>query len=1781
MAMAALSALTPKGLKALLTSLRVAISSLDKSADNGGPKSSPEDDVKRASAAFALVLVSELASRGVGVELPTGPPAEGYGSEWTATLLGCVRDAAGKVPIDDASGASGYPPPMMAALNAASGMAASACASCAEVDWTSGPPPLIPMAGKEGKSVYDAFQEAKKRCEEVHDGRFYALLALAQAANTEGIRRTGLRRHFNAMAYANYLYGASNFAKDQPPIWKRCLDAALENARLESSGGGAEYTRYRNAGTILPLRNMIRIAQAKGNEKRVKELSLLLVVGCVGGAEERIERMEKECGSSSPQGGKDGKEGEKKPKLKDQAFGELIESYFLRRSSVLVELEDFSTTQTLLDSAKESLALCERPAECTVENHEMWLLYHYVQVQIKRLKEEAIIWIDVQRQHRAMLNRRPEGESTGASIGSKKSAKTVGGKKTITAAAPKVQTREEMESETRSRVYVDAWKAWTSGSRELGSLAPVTLRDAVVALSSVSQSAIADADIVRDCHELLRHQAERLVEIALLAQKQSGKKGAKSEVSFGWQLALSFVSPLVVSYLHPNICADDAQNPLSNAALRRLTECCCEAIVSACWMREPFPLKDGGDAVYDFKQATELLSTAHPCLVECHTQRLEEEKLAAEERKKKGSSALSSHDRHSDTEKKEMLLLQCALAASKCRTDLMDAVRKGRDELTEPLTAAARRATVAATNSAKTQSKPDLRASPPLSLSTVNARFGAPYLQFLSAWSGLYGSPWPFCTLGQARTILSSAREAISIGGKAWGRGTSSTIEQLLLDIGEADLEEGLTGGFRDVSEKLYRQCLSTLDEKEKESSALDDRARKTLEVHRLIGLARLSLSGDSSGATAAEKLARDALDRISCVAPDSLGGPRVVLLSVYPWSVPSLDQLSHSYHTCAARQLVAEACIRSSRPEDARAFLEDAVKDLPGNFEAEFALAAFHLQTLLGNPNDESEAKKTRVLLLKCAKMDTSKADPFALLGIWYESQKDTARAKGCYQKALALDPAHPVAGRGLGRLVDVDELKAVCEQAAKQNAPVNGWAWRALGRQRSRGEGDDSAAICYQQALRCRDIQLPESETLGTFYSNPLSSSGETHCEASEIWAELAACYRRLGKYSAALRAYELAYLVSGGSLSPDAICAWAQVDLDLGLYEEAAEKCDAVLSMESPSHIHRMAAYTKGESLLFLARTDLQEGKFGSCLAHLRKGIGKLSALSLKEGSTKGGYYCEVKLLGDLHTSGSSLPSYAFAGARGADGDANREGNVGPLSEEAENQLSFLRKGEQAYTLALELGDDADGNEEDNQYLISAAATDLGTNLLSQARIISSALGEGSGGATKTSLFDLASQSSRIKDLVTRSINAYLRAIDASPHEAPAWCGLGCALVAVDPLQSQHAFSRALQIDPSLADSWSNIGLLYADINTGKCSEILDQLTQIEDTPLMWVGRGFLLEKTSKSWNDQPSAREACLAKAADAYRAALQISQHPAALLGLSLTCRRSDPGVQESNNAVYSALADHTSKSESRLTMAVHQHLTGDDNIGASFVSGLTQIEEGLERLKCGDAESANAIVTDATATLDRATTRSTIEVGSLQTMDTSNEAQCEIDLSSGKKARPKETAELPYGMIDRATNQTTIISLGKGLHAAGSTGVSLDEARNNVHLNPESGEMWLAFAKKLAHGSCDSTALRQAKTAAKKAAKKAYDLLLDRAANASLVSPRRQASHGKSVEYSEKSVVSHLPSASLLSEAMSLVSWLDDAETVESGSASFASTQEAFMLDPSNPVAAASLGLTA
>jgi len=346
-------------------------------------------------------------------------------------------------------------------------------------------------------------------------------------------------------------------------------------------------------------------------------------------------------------------------------------------------------------------------------------------------------------------------------------------------------------------------------------------------------------------------------------------------------------------------------------------------------------------------------------------------------------------------------------------------------------------------------------------------------------------------------------------------------------------------------------------------------------------------------------------------------------------------------------------------------------------------------------------------------------------------------------------------------------------------------------------------------------------------------------------------------------------------------------------------------------------------------------------------------------------------------------------------------------------------------------------------------------------------------------------------------------------------------------------------------------------------------------LEDTPLMWIGRGLLLEKTSRAWHDSPASREGCLTRASDAYRASLQIMQHPAALLGLSLTCRRADADVQTSNDQLYSSLADHSSKIESRISMTLHQSSTRGGNIGASMIDGLFRIEEGLESLHSSEA---SRIIKEGVERIEQARSRS---ISKISNDSSSSVTNCEIDLPSAASLQKKDIGEFPNDSIEQSLNEASqdfALDTPTALHEG-----SLDEARNAVVLNPDSGESWLLLAKELTQAASslnDAAAMSETLSSAKAAADKSLGLLQDQLLNACLIAPRRKTEHHEHlIEYSEKSVVSAIPPSPLVSDAMSLVSWLGSMDEDNQSKGYCATLQESLLLNPLNEVAATALGL--
>ena len=402
------------------------------------------------------------------------------------------------------------------------------------------------------------------------------------------------------------------------------------------------------------------------------------------------------------------------------------------------------------------------------------------------------------------------------------------------------------------------------------------------------------------------------------------------------------------------------------------------------------------------------------------------------------------------------------------------------------------------------------------------------FLQCLVAWSGWFQRPWPFCaTISDARRLLKAA--------KANKGRTLSRIEEILLELANSDAEL-LNGGFADDAGKGYLNVLRALDEAQ---DLLNGTTSTLIKAHCKNGLARVCQLGITLEETASvEMYARNSLDAIESLEISQDMPP------FHLWNSQSLFSMARSHQLSVSRQLMADSLVQNDRCDEAQEFLQAAVNDSPSDADAALAFGAFLLRmAFYVNEERSPEADKAaQIHLLKSAKLDSSRAEPFSLLGLWFEVKGDLQRAHGCYSKALNLDASNPVAGRGLLRVGSRENLKDVLDNAINTKSPLNGWAFRAVGLNKILVDAEDNlAVVALLKSLRCRDIAQPSSEPLGIFYRPP--SDLMQRSERADGLAEVAMCYRRLGRFTAAIRAYHAAIAAAGNNVSPSVLCSCAQ--------------------------------------------------------------------------------------------------------------------------------------------------------------------------------------------------------------------------------------------------------------------------------------------------------------------------------------------------------------------------------------------------------------------------------------------------------------------------------------------------------------------------------------------------------------------------------------------------------------------------------------------------------------
>jgi tetratricopeptide (TPR) repeat protein len=556
----------------------------------------------------------------------------------------------------------------------------------------------------------------------------------------------------------------------------------------------------------------------------------------------------------------------------------------------------------------------------------------------------------------------------------------------------------------------------------------------------------------------------------------------------------------------------------------------------------------------------------------------------------------------------------------------------------------------------------------------------------------------------------------------------------------------------------------------------------------------------------------------------------------------------------------------------------------------------------------------------------------------------------------------------------------------------------------------------------------------------------------------------------------------------------------ELELGLFDDAVDKFTRALE-NADKQMHSMAAYGQGLARLSMARRDLLDGKAGAAFGHVEKAIQGCDDLELKAG-------CIQKLLGDLYSFGASLPPNAF--------DADGFAVEGRDEKLIIAQLAFVSSGEAAYRSAEDSVVAPTENEMDT--VRACLVTDLGSNLLYQAQLLSfwcnRIPGQTSAGA---------------EDMFQRSVEEFRRAIDLSPHYAPAWCGLGCANSNSDPLLAQHAFCRSLELDSLYPDTYANLGFLYTKHNAyAPSGSVSDALTQVADTPMMWINRALVLERQAADNIDEDGSKsEDTIRQAADAYRAALQVGKHPSAMLGLAMTCRASRGGKVSMR-----ARLEQLATKESLTYITEYLGAVGNAETNVSVISDVLALEKRVYNYTSGQEGSVKEESRQLSARLDR-----------LESEGQDSHASFDLDV-----IRRVVATDTHSGNHDSAP-----------VHKLG-----LASLTSAIIHDPSRGDLWLDLSKDLTRKIKSSDSV-QTLVSARTSAQRATTILMH-----NLVGPSSGAGSNNSVDAED------------VSDALALKYWLDcmySEPNEDSSPRSNVDVQRALLMCPGNAVARSALSL--
>jgi len=599
-----------------------------------------------------------------------------------------------------------------------------------------------------------------------------------------------------------------------------------------------------------------------------------------------------------------------------------------------------------------------------------------------------------------------------------------------------------------------------------------------------------------------------------------------------------------------------------------------------------------------------------------------------------------------------------------------------------------------------------------------------------------------------------------------------------------------------------------------------------------------------------------------------------------------------------------------------------------------------------------------------------------------------------------------------------------------------------------------------------------------------------------------------------------------------------------------DEATEKFEKVIDNENLLTRFN-AAYGLGSCMLVFARQATEAGKHGDALSFVKRGIDAL--LTFLTDTTKANFNCAWKLLGDLHSFCFLVPFSVFA----------QNGTCG-----VKEKSDFISEGQKAYARIIEnIVNETDESKLDELLPIrTTALVDTAINFLLRARVQSEILHDGSGVGKSASMGDIAKDED-MQVLLTSSVRYFLESIELDPISPISWTGLGSALVFADPILAQHAFSRALQLDKGTEDAWANMSLLYFDHgHLDKSEETVDSLTQVADSAIMWIARGLLLEKQSQSAENL----DIVMSRAADAYRASLQISRHQGGLLGLSLTSRSQGFPKNGIGEFSYEREIEKAGAKESRANLEMYLDSSAGKNIGALALYGIMTYEKGLDLSgqDCRFQDHAKLLLADAKEILANVKTQiDSLPLTRCAPLQEEPAVVMRNSLELKKQCSNFDRKELDDSLTSFTDAVENIIqSDPRKTDYDSPESNSINDARRNVITDPGNALLWLEFSNALLRAITPDSSEGSFR-AVRAAVDKTKEIMVCHTTEAPLLHPPSKGSTAV-----HKSISAAPVSSEKLSEVFALSHWVQDVTVDEKKMDSF-DLQRSLLLDPENVLA--------